>query len=214
MSENTDVSVDSELKATLKAEVKAELKAELTHELSLKPDEEKKEEKPIVKAEDKKESSCFDLGLKESVKVEEVKEEEVKQKPVSSLSMILTICGKALQDDIEVSHENIMVIIHSVMESIEMLQRVRALARLSSEAKRQLCMDCVKWIVNNQPDMDEKEREVLLVVVDKIAPNAIDLIASLSNGDSELVLSLVDRACKPFGCMPSLCMLNIKCCFM
>jgi len=88
------------------------------------------------------------------------------------------------------------------------------LARLSSEAKRQLCMDCVKWIVNNQPDMDEKEREVLLVVVDKIAPNAIDLIASLSNGDSELVLSLVDRACKPFGCMPSLCMLNIKCCFM
>ena len=218
MSENTDVSVDSELKATLKAEVKAELKAELTHELSFKPDEEKKEEKP-VKTEDKKESSCFELvKSKDSVEVkDEVKDEvkeEVKQKPVSSLSMILTICGKALQDDTEVCHENIMVIVHSVMESIEMLQRVRALARLSSEAKRQLCVDCVKWIVNNQPDMDEKEREALLVFVDKIAPNAIDLIASLSNGDSELVLSLVDRACKPFGCMPSLCMLNIKCCFM
>lgn len=214
MSENTDVSVDSELKATLKAEVKAELKAELTHELSFKPDEEKKEEKP-VKTEDKKESSCFELvKSKDSVEVKDELKEEVKQKPVSSLSMILTICGKALQDDTEVCHENIMVIVHSVMESIEMLQRVRALARLSSEAKRQLCVDCVKWIVNNQPDMDEKEREALLVFVDKIAPNAIDLIASLSNGDSELVLSLVDRACKPFGCMPSLCMLNIKCCFM
>lgn len=214
MSENTDVSVDSELKATLKAEVKAELKAELTHELSFKPDEEKKEEKP-VKTEDKKESSCFELvKSKDSVEVKDEVKEEVKQKPVSSLSMILTICGKALQDDTEVCHENIMVIVHSVMESIEMLQRVRALARLSSEAKRQLCVDCVKWIVNNQPDMDEKEREALLVFVDKIAPNAIDLIASLSNGDSELVLSLVDRACKPFGCMPSLCMLNIKCCFM
>ena len=228
----------------LKESIKAELKEELRSELSLKAnendvkvtvvvneDEEKKEESTTTcfgndekkdeeekKEEEKKEEEKKEEEKKEEEKEEEKKEEkkeeEVKEKFVSSLSLILTICGKALQRDIEVSEENIIVIVHAVMESIEMLHRVRAIRQLEGEHKKQLCLDCMKWIISNQPSLSDDDRVSMVKMVDRIVPNTIDKIVEISNGDSDLVLSLTDGCCKPLGCMPSLCMFNIRCCCM
>jgi hypothetical protein len=230
----------NDLKQTIKAELKEELKTELSlKDKDIKENADTKEnDDKADKPADKVESSCLDMvriskdSKEEDKKVEEKKDDVeenankdekvveekddkvINVKNVSTLSLILTICGKALQRDIAVCEENIIVILHAVMESIETLHRVKALNVLTGEQKKQLCVDCMKWIVNNQPDFADDERARLIIAIDKVVPNTIDMIVGISNGDSDLVLSLTDSMCKPLGCMPSLCMFHFRCCCM
>jgi hypothetical protein len=205
-----------DLKASLKAEIKAELKAEL-NELPSTP---VVESQPVESASET--TSCLDVVgnmLKKETeptssvdnKNEEVVEvaEKVVEKPfVSSLATILTVCGKALQKDIHITSDNLIVILHSIMEAIESLKLVKTLPALRSEQKKQLCIDCLKWLVHHQSDLSETEKASLLILVESIAPNAIDIIISVSNGASELVLLTVKRIAPCFPCE------NNKCCVM
>jgi hypothetical protein len=213
-----------DLKASLKAEIKAELKAEL-NESQAPP---VVESKPVESTSET--ISCLDLVgnmLKETskpdkkdevvevvnvVSVDVASSSEVVEKPVekpfvSSLATILTVCGKALQKDIHITSDNLIVILHSIMEAIESLKLVKTLPALSSEQKKQLCIDCLKWLVNHQADLSDNEKAALLILVESIAPNAIDIIIAVSNGASELVLLTVKRIAPCFPC-------ENKCCVM
>lgn len=220
------VNVDNvDLKASLKAEIKAELKAELNESQS----------PPVVESPQPVESasettSCLDIvgnmlkkeketepvssdadkNDKNEVTIEPIEAiaEAVVEKPfVSSLATILTVCGKALQKDVHIKSDNLIVILHSIMEAIESLKLVKTLPALSSEQKKQLCIDCLKWLVNHQEDLSSNEKAALLILVESIAPNAIDIIISVSNGASELVLLTVKRIAPCFPC-------ENKCCVM
>jgi hypothetical protein len=220
-----NLNVDNvDLKASLKAEIKAELKAEL-NESTPSPSNVNVESQPVESASET--TSCLDVvgnmlkketpsadKKEESVKVVEVVEvvPEVQEKPaekpfVSSLATILTVCGKALQKDVHIKSDNLIVILHSIMEAIESLKLVKTLPALTSEQKKQLCIDCLKWLVNHQSDLSENEKAALLILVESIAPNAIDIIISVSNGASELVLLTVKRIAPCFPC-------ENKCCVM
>jgi hypothetical protein len=207
-----------DLKASLKAEIKAELKAELN--------ESQAASSPVEPVESASETiSCLDLVgnmLKETSKPDkkdevvevvnaasssEVAEKPVEKQFVSSLATILTVCGKALQKDIHIKSDNLIVILHSIMEAIESLKLVKTLPALSSEQKKQLCIDCLKWLVNHQADLSDNEKAALLILVESIAPNAIDIIIAVSNGASELVLLTVKRIAPCFPC-------ENKCCVM
>jgi len=223
--EASSVNVDNvDLKASLKAEIKAELKAELNESQAAIPTP-VVESQPVESASET--TSCLDVVgnmLKKETEpvapvvvdtnakndVESVPEvvEKVAEKPfVSSLATILTVCGKALQKDIHVTSDNLIVILHSIMEAIESLKLVKTLPALSSGQKKQLCIDCLKWLVNHQSDLSDNEKAALLILVESIAPNAIDIIISVSNGASELVLMTVKRIAPCFPC-------ENKCCVM
>ena len=220
--------VDADLKSVLRAEIMAELKAEMSS--SPAPAEEPQTEEkqvvlPVVEeehVEEKEKSACLDvvnivnsLLKKEaavasangdeqgSIELNEASKSVESVKPiVSSLSTILTVCGKALQKDVNITSDNLIIILHSIMESIESLKLVKTLPALTGPQKKQLCIDCLKWIINNQNDIDKSEKAALLLLVESIAPNAIDIMISVSNGASDLVLVTVKRCapCFPGGC--------------
>lgn len=187
---NNDVSSIGDIKLEeLKETIKAELKAEL-----------KDEKKDEIKEE-----------IKENKEENDEKLEDVK----SSLANVLTVCGKALQKGSAVDNKNIIVIMHSVMESIESLTKTeKAFHSLTGSQKKQLCIDCLHWLVNNQIDMSDEEKVILNVMVNQIAPTAIDVIIGVSNGVSDLVLNVADQVCKPCGCTPVACVSGMRCIIM
>ena len=140
----------------------------------------------------------------EEKKVEEKVEEKKDEKYKSSLSTILKICGKALEKHTTIHRENIILIVHSVMESIETLKNLKAIGDLKGEEKKQLCVDCLHWIIDHQDNLQIEERAALHLLVDSIAPMAIDVIISVSNGLSDLVVpsykKLSDCFSKCLGC--------------
>ena len=106
---------------------------------------------------------------------------------VSPLSTILTICGRALQGNMSISPNNIVSVIHSVMEAIESLKTLAMLKGISGKQKKQLALDCLHWLINNHTDVPDEEKALLNKMVDSMAPAAIDVIISVSNGISDLV---------------------------
>ena len=220
------------LKAEIMAELKAEMAVSSQSSHDANENEKHEEEKPVVSpvvqdehVEDSSNSSCLDIvnvvnGIlkkeaavasangddQEAIELSAAAKSVESAKPiVSSLSTILTVCGKALQKDVHITSDNLIVILHSIMESIESLKLMKTLPALTGAQKKQLCIDCLKWIINNQSDIENNEKAALLILVDSIAPNAIDIMISVSNGASELVLMTVKR-CQP--CFPK------GCCFM
>lgn len=134
----------------------------------------------------------------------ENKEIEVKENKEKNISTILKICGKALEKHTTISRENVILIVHSVMESIETLKKLKAIGDLKGEEKKQLCIDCLHWIIDHQENLDIEERAALHILIDSVAPTAIDVIISVSNGLSDLVApsfqKFTDCFSKCFGC--------------
>lgn len=139
------------------------------------------------------------IEVKEELK--EVKEEKKKEKNIST---ILKICGKALEKHTTIRRENVIQIVHSVMESIETLKKLKAIGDLKGEEKKQLCIDCLHWIIDHQENLEIEERAALHLLVDSIAGTAIDVIISVSNGLSDLVApsfqKFTECFSKCFGC--------------
>ena len=191
---------DSAIGDDIKLELKEAIKAELKAELDVKEDVKDKKE------DDKKDDKKEDNKEEDDKEVEDL---------TSSLANILTVCGKALQKGTSVDNKNIIVIMHSVMESIESLTKTeKAFQRLSGAQKKQLCVDCLHWLVNSQIDMLDAEKIVLNEMIDQIAPAAIDVIIGVSNGASDLVLNIADQLCKPCGCTPVACVNGARCLIM
>ena len=128
------------------------------------------------------------------------KKSETDEKYKSSLSTILKICGKAIEKHSTVKRDNIILIVHSVMESIETLKKLKSIGDLKGEEKKQLCIDCLHWLIDHQESIETDERAALHLLVDSIAPTAIDVIISVSNGVSELVPKLSECFSKCFKC--------------
>ena len=118
---------------------------------------------------------------------EKEEKEEKEEKYKSSLSMILKICGKAIEKQPIIKRDNIISIVHSVMESIETLKKLKSIGDLKGKEKKQLCIDCLHWLIDHQDNIELDERAALHLLIDSIAPTAIDVIISVSNGITELV---------------------------
>lgn len=113
----------------------------------------------------------------------------------SPLSTILTICGRSLLKDTPVSQNNIILIAHNVMESIESLKTLHIMQNIKGEQKKQLAIDCLHWMVNNNDELSSDKKVLINILIDAVVPNTIDTLIAISNGKSELVTAVVNKCC-------------------
>lgn len=113
----------------------------------------------------------------------------------SPLSTILTICGRSLLKDTPVSQNNIILIAHNVMESIESLKTLHIMQNIKGEQKKQLAIDCLHWMVNNHDELSSDQKMLINVLIDTVVPNTIDTLIAISNGKSELASAVVNKCC-------------------
>lgn len=113
----------------------------------------------------------------------------------SPLSTILTICGRSLLKDTPVSQNNIILIAHNVMESIESLKTLHIMQNIKGEQKKQLAIDCLHWMVNNHDELSSDQKMLINILIDTVVPNTIDTLIAISNGKSELASAVVNKCC-------------------
>ena len=113
----------------------------------------------------------------------------------SPLSTILTICGRSLLKDTPVSQDNIILIAHNVMESIESLKTLHIMQNIKGAQKKQLAIDCLHWMVNNHDGLCSNQKALINLLIDTVVPNTIDTLVAISNGQSELVSAVVNKCC-------------------
>jgi hypothetical protein len=113
----------------------------------------------------------------------------------SPLSTILTICGRSLLKDTPVTQNNIILIAHNVMESIESLKTLHVMHDITGDQKKQLAIDCLHWMVNNHDELSANEKLVINVLITTVVPNTIDTLIAISNGESELVATVGHKCC-------------------
>ena len=113
----------------------------------------------------------------------------------SPLSTILTICGRSLLKNTPVSQNNIILIAHNVMESIESLKTLHIMQNIKGEQKKQLAIDCLHWMVNNHDELSGEQKVLINILIDTVVPNTIDTLIAISNGKSELASAVVNKCC-------------------
>ena len=113
-----------------------------------------------------------------SIKTDTVVGDEYK----SSTAAILLVCGQALKQlgDQPFSKSNIITTVHTIMEVVEVVQ-------LNGKVdKKQLALDCVHWLINQQANLSDADKSYLLTIVDLALPSTIDMLVSISKGLSAL----------------------------
>lgn len=113
----------------------------------------------------------------------------------SPLSTILTICGRSLLKETQMTSANILLVAHDVMESIESLKTLQIMENITSDQKKQLAVDCLHWLVNNHDDLSPDDKEAVNLLIDTVVPNTIDIMIAVSNGESELVTAVSKCSC-------------------
>jgi hypothetical protein len=106
----------------------------------------------------------------------------------SPKSLIFTVCGQVShilgKKTIRVNKSNIISLIHTVMGAIE---TVNMTTELKGKEKKDLAIDCLNWFVDQEEDLSLDEKALIHQSITLIAPDAIDVIAEVGNGLSDLV---------------------------
>lgn len=97
-----------------------------------------------------------------------------------NLAIIIDICEKSLKVSKQLDKSNIIQILHSVMESVEMV------ANLSGPEKKEIAISSMNYIVDKQEIKDEEKFE-LKALINVLAPAAIDTFVAVGKGLSNLV---------------------------
>ena len=100
----------------------------------------------------------------------------------SSTAAILMVCGQALKQlgDQPFTKSNIISTLHTIMEVVETVQLAAGVN------KKQLALDCVHWLINQQANLLDADKAFLINIVDFAAPAAIDVMVSISKGPTAL----------------------------
>jgi hypothetical protein len=106
----------------------------------------------------------------------------------SPTSLIFTVCGQVShnlgQKTLTVDKSNIISVVHTVMGSIETVHMTK---ELKGQQKKDLAIDCLNWFVDQQEHLSYEEKSVIHDSIALIVPDAIDVIAEIGNGVSDLV---------------------------
>jgi len=95
----------------------------------------------------------------------------------SNLEKIINQVGS-----IKVNENNIVHSLHSVMESVENVDKY-----LKGSDKKLLAIEAINWIVDHQSSLSSEEKQVIKDIINMVAPQTIDIIIKVSNGISNLV---------------------------
>jgi hypothetical protein len=98
---------------------------------------------------------------------------QISIKAPKNLSLILSICGKALKTygDQEISTSKILILLHHI------LLAVSKLTQLDQEEQKQLALDSIHWLINNQNGLSDDEKQTLGLLSETVFPQAIELLS-------------------------------------
>jgi hypothetical protein len=105
----------------------------------------------------------------------------------SPMSTILSICAQALLKGPVVNAANLIIIVHNIMEAVETSKTIQVIKNMSADDRKQLIIDCLHWIVNNDNLLSDDDRLAINILIDTVALKAIDTIMAIVNGESELI---------------------------
>ena len=138
---------------------------------------------------------AIDVVSKKIVKIKQASLSQTDQNQQISLihyssptSLIFTVCGQVSHNlgkkTLTVDKSNIISVVHTVMGSIETVNMTK---ELKGQQKKDLAIDCLNWFVDQQEHLSSEEKSVIHESIALIAPDAIDVIAEIGNGVSDLV---------------------------
>jgi hypothetical protein len=134
------------------------------------------------------------------VQVSDVIQDNANQLYKSPMSTILSICGQVLTKNPVIDAANIIIIVHNIMEVIEKSRTVQVIKNMTDEQRKQLIIDCLHWIVNNDTILTDDDRLAINILIDTVAGKAIDTIVAIVNGESELIAKAESGCIACFSC--------------
>ena len=93
--------------------------------------------------------------------------------PPKNLAAILSICGEALTTygDNAITSSQILILLQHIITAVNKLNGI------SVDEKKQLSLDAVHWLIDNQKGLSDKEKNTLDVLSDTVFPQAVDLLS-------------------------------------
>ena len=91
-----------------------------------------------------------------------------------NLSLILSICGKALKmfGDKKINAVTILILLQHIIRAVEKI------TSLSTEERKELALASIQWLIDNQKDLTDEEKDTLDVLAETVFPQAVDLLSS------------------------------------
>ena len=163
--EQVSIQVESEVKNEVATEVKNEVKNEVSTEVK---------NEQVVNQE-----SQIELAIPQKISLIHYS---------SPTSLIYTVCGKVShvigKKKLTADKSKIMSIIHDVMGAIETVNMAK---ELKGKQKKDLAIDCLNWFVDQQEELSQEEKSFIHDTIKVLGSDAIDVIADIGNGISDLV---------------------------
>ena len=77
---------------------------------------------------------------------------------------------------------------------MELIETMKEIKEMKGMQKKELCLECLHWLVDHSSDsLSESDKQTLHVLVDNIAPSAIDLLVAVSKGLTDLVANKIEK---------------------
>ena len=94
--------------------------------------------------------------------------------PPQNLALVLSICGKALKTfgSNSISTVNVLIVLQHI------IMAVSKISSLSDEDKKQLVLDSIHWLINNQTNLSVEEKQTLDLLAITIFPQAVELLSA------------------------------------
>jgi hypothetical protein len=99
---------------------------------------------------------------------------QTKKAPPKNLSLILSVCGKALKtfgDNRPINAVTILILLQNIIMAVAKIKS------LSSEEQKELALSSIQWIIDQQKQLSDEEKDTLDILAETIFPQAIELLS-------------------------------------
>ena len=99
---------------------------------------------------------------------------QTKKVQPKNLAVILSVCGKALKtfgDDRPINAVTILILLQHIIMAVN---KVKALSTLE---KKDLALSAIQWIIDQQKNLSDEEKDTLDLLAETIFPQAIELLS-------------------------------------
>lgn len=95
-------------------------------------------------------------------------------KQPKNISLVLSICGEALKTygDQQVSAVKILILLQHILKA------VNKLTKLNEEEQKQLALDSIHWLIDNQKNLSDEEKNMLDLLSETVFPQAIEILST------------------------------------
>ena len=97
-------------------------------------------------------------------------------KPPKDLALVLSVCGEALKvyGQTNVSAVNILIVVKHIISAVNTVAKDHVLAN-----KKVLVSDCVHWLIDNQKNLSDDEKNTLDLLADTVLPQSIEMMEEI-----------------------------------